>query len=437
MKKTVVAFFATFISLVALAQGSTNSPYSQYGLGTVADAATGFNRAMNGLGIGYRSGSIVNYLNPASYSAVDSLTFLFDVGMSGQIANFEQSGKRLNANSACVEYVAASFRAFRHVGVSFGLMPLTTIGYRYSNSETISPTLDANVTTYTNTYSGSGGLHQAYLGAGWEPVEGLSVGANFSYVWGNITRSAVNSYSVNASDASSINTLSKYYTGAVNSYKADLGLQYQLALGKRDKATVGLTYGIGHKLGTDPKCWIISKNAESGVADTTKYVVSNGFELPATIGAGVLYNHADKWKIGVDYQLQKWGSVSFPVYTATGSQASYALSDNYYKNRQKLTFGGEYCPNENGRHFYQIMRFRAGISYATPYLKINENEGPKELSVSAGLALPIVNSYRRNYLNISGQWVRQEAKGMIKENTFRLNIGLTFNERWFAKWKVE
>jgi len=25
----------------------------------------------------------------------------------------------------------------------------------------------------------------------------------------------------------------------------------------------------------------------------------------------------------------------------------------------------------------------------------------------------------------------------VKENTFRINIGLTFNERWFAKWKVD
>jgi len=437
MKKIVIGLFATFISLAAFAQGSTNSPYSQYGLGAVADAATGFNRGMNGLGIGYRSGSVVNYLNPASYSAVDSLTFLFDVGMSGQITNFEQAGKRLNANSAGVEYVAASFRAFRGVGVSFGLMPLTTIGYNYSNSETISPALDANVTTYTNTYSGSGGLHQAFLGAGWEPFSGFSFGANFSYVWGNVTRSTVNSYSLNASDASSINTLSKYYTGSVSSYKADFGVQYQLALGKRDNITVGLTYGLGHKLGTDPTCWIISKNAESGVADTTKYVVSNGFELPSTIGAGAIYSHAGKWKVGIDYQLQKWGATSFPVYSTVSNQATYALSDNYYKDRQKLTLGGEYCPNENGRRFYQIVRLRAGISYATPYLTINGEDGPKELSVSAGISLPILNSYRRNYLNISGQWVRQEAKGMIKENTFRLNIGLTFNERWFAKWKVE
>jgi len=40
-------------------------------------------------------------------------------------------------------------------------------------------------------------------------------------------------------------------------------------------------------------------------------------------------------------------------------------------------------------------------------------------------------------LNISGQWVHSSAKGMITENTFRINIGLTFNERWFMKWKVD
>ena len=43
----------------------------------------------------------------------------------------------------------------------------------------------------------------------------------------------------------------------------------------------------------------------------------------------------------------------------------------------------------------------------------------------------------RSILNISGQWVHQSAKSLITENTFRINIGLTFNERWFMKWKVE
>ena len=55
-----------------------------------------------------------------------------------------------------------------------------------------------------------------------------------------------------------------------------------------------------------------------------------------------------------------------------------------------------------------------------------------------GFGIPIMNGYNnRSVLNISAQWNHRDATGLIKENTFRINIGLTFNERWFAKWKVE
>ena len=72
-------------------------------------------------------------------------------------------------------------------------------------------------------------------------------------------------------------------------------------------------------------------------------------------------------------------------------------------------------------------------------------DGPKELSVSAGFGIPIINRwYERersrgniSMLNISAQWVQRSAASLIKENTFRINVGVTFNERWFAKWKVE
>ena len=43
----------------------------------------------------------------------------------------------------------------------------------------------------------------------------------------------------------------------------------------------------------------------------------------------------------------------------------------------------------------------------------------------------------RSVVNVSFQWAHTSAKDLITENSFRLNIGVTFNERWFAKWKVE
>ena len=42
-------------------------------------------------------------------------------------------------------------------------------------------------------------------------------------------------------------------------------------------------------------------------------------------------------------------------------------------------------------------------------------------------------------LNISGQYIKvsPKFKGLMEENYLRINIGLTFNERWFMKWKVD
>ena len=385
---------------------------------------------MNGLGTAFRDGKNVNFLNPASYSAMDSLTFIFDVGVSGQLTNFEENGKRVNAKNADFEYAVAGFRAFKHLGISFGILPFTNVGYSYSSTSNVG---DHYNTTYTNSYSGSGGFHQAYLGFGWEPFKGFSFGVNGAYVWGDYNRSIVNSYSDNT-----VNTLSKYYTASVNSYKVDAGVQINIPFSPKSSITLGATYGLGHKLDADPECKVISNNSQTGVADTLSLKVEDGLELPTVISGGLMFNFNNQLKIGADYQLQQWAKTSFPEYRQVNGLPSFALNDNYFDDRHKVTIGGEYRKNATSRSFFQRLFYRAGASYATPYYKINGQDGPKEISVSAGLGIPITNVWNnRSYLNISAQWVRMEASGLLKENTFRINIGLTFNERWFMKWKVD
>ena len=428
-KISAAAIIAVACVTPVAAQSGTNSPYSQYGLGLLNEQSSGFNRGMNGLGLGFREHNQVNYLNPASYSAIDSLTFIFDAGLSGQLTNFSENGQRINAKNADFEYAVAGFRVFKHVGVSFGIVPFTNVGYNYSISDFLDG--DRN-TTYTNTYNGSGGIHQVYVGAGWEFVKGLSVGANIAYLWGDIDRSVVNSYSDGY-----INTLSKYYTATVSNYKLDIGLQYSFNLNKKNALAVGLTYGLGHKLNADPTCMVISTNSNTGVADTTSFTVNNGFELPTSYGAGLMWNHNNKLKVGADFTLQKWGGIKYPVYRVINDEQSYELTDDYYSDRYKVTFGGEFCNNEMSRSFFDRVRFRAGVSYATSYYKINGLDGPDEISASIGFGIPIINAYNnRSFLNVSGQWVHSSAKGMLTENTFRINVGITFNERWFMKWKV-
>ncbi|MCD8297559.1 MAG: hypothetical protein LUC88_08300 [Prevotella sp.] len=429
-RKSFVSVLLLFFITMAYAQSGTNSPYSQYGLGQLTEQSSGFNRGMNGLALGFREHNQVNYMNPASYSSIDSLTFIFDVGLSGQLTNFKEGTQKINARNGDFEYAVAGFRAFKHVGVSFGIIPFTNVGYSYAVTDYLG---DTRTTTYTNTYSGSGGIHEIFLGAGWEPFKGFSIGANIGYIWGDITRYVTNSYS-----DSYVNTLSKYYKSESYSYDLDFGVQYSVNINKKNNLTIGVTYGLGHKLGTDPECLVISNNPSTGVADTTSFSVKNGYEIPTTIGGGFVWIYKDKWKVGADVNYQKWGSIGFPVYNVVNDVQSYELSSNYYKDRYKFTAGGEFCANENSRRFIDRVHFRLGTSYVTPYYKVNGYDGPSEFSISAGFGIPIVNAYNnRSILNISGQWVHSSAKDMLTENTFRINVGITFNERWFMKWKFE
>lgn len=416
-----------FGTLSIVAQSGTKSPYSQYGLGILSDQSQGFNRGMSGLFQGFRSGNQVNMQNPASYSAVDSLSMIFDVGVSGQITNFKEGGAKVNAKTANFEYVTALFRIFPKFGASIGLVPYTNVGYSYSTTQQIG----SSSTTSTMQFSGEGGLRQAYLGLGYEFFKGFSLGANISYFWGSYKKDIT----VLSSD-DAVKTLSKTYDADVSSYKLDLGVQYRHSLTKTDELTFGATFGLGHKLGSDPSLTVMTLDGQTGVMSASVDTVHNGLSIPMTIGAGIAYSRNKSLIFGVDYQLMRWGAESFPVVNENTN--NYELVNNYYMDRHKVTVGAEWLPNRMSRRFLNRVQYRIGASYATPYYKINGQDGPKELTVSAGFGIPLVNSWNnRSVLNISFQWANLSAKNLVTENSFRVTIGLTFNERWFAKWKVD
>ena len=224
------------------AQG-TNSPYSQYGFGDLTDQSVGFNKGMSGVAQGFRKGNEVNPANPASYSAVDSLTFLFDGGLSGQFTRFKEGGTKLNGKNGGFDYVMGLFRLTRNFGMSFGIMPFSNIGYSYSSKERF----DDVQTTITTTHNGNGGMSQLYLGAGWRIIKPLSIGFNFSYLWGDYQMN------ITTSSSSDINTLSKQYQATMSSFKLDIGAQAEFPIGKNDQLVLGATFTPGHKFKGEPK----------------------------------------------------------------------------------------------------------------------------------------------------------------------------------------
>ncbi len=415
-KRFFCGFLAISLAVGLSAQNSTTSPYSQYGIGLISDQSTGFSRGMNGASLGLRQGNIVNALNPASYSAIDSLTMLFDLGASGQITRYTEGATKVNTRTASLDYALGSFRLLPRLGMTFGIIPVSTIGYKYSLTEAVAN----SSSTTTVTYEGSGGLYQTFIGVGWQVFKPLSVGVNASYLWGSLNRSAT------SSATTEVKSLSRNYSSHINNYALDFGVQWVQPLGAADRLTLGATVGIGHHLGADAEC----------KRDSSTATVVNAYALPMSYAVGLGWNHGQSLFFDVDVSLQKWGSVDYP---AIGADGKYALQGGLLKDRYQVRAGLDYVPNPMGSKFYQRVHYRLGGGFTTPYYKINNNaDGPKEFSLSAGFGIPLQNAYNnRSVLNISAQWVRASAVDRITENTFRLNIGITFNERWFAKWRID
>ena len=349
MNKILASFVLATMTTSAFAQSNTNSPYSQFGLGDLTDQSVGFNKGMNGVGLAMRRGNEVNTMNPASYSAVDSLTMLFDAGLSGQITNYKENGKKMNGKSGGFDYVVGQFRAFKGVGVTFGVLPYSNIGYNYSQSEYLN---DASITKMTTTNKGDGGMHQLFIGTGIRLFKPLSIGANLSYLWGDYNRSITSS-----SSASNVSALQMLYTSDISSYKLDLGMQLELPLSKLDNITLGATWTPGHSLKADAKCSVINSNSTISKADTTAYKLADALSIPTSFGFGLAYNHGQQFRMGADFTMQKWGSVDYPSFDSqakTYTMKSGLLKDTFDAARIRFAENGTF--NAFKTNYYTTSR---------------------------------------------------------------------------------
>jgi hypothetical protein len=245
-KRILSSLVLLTITGAALAQNGTNSPFSRFGFGMLSDQSQGINRNMGGVSMGLRSGMQINALNPASYSALDSLNLVFDIGISLQNGNFSQNGVKVNARNASFDYACLGFRVWKNVGMSLGFVPFTKIGYDFSTSNTVGKDgYTGYERTVTNTYYGDGGLHEVYYGVGWKPFGGLSIGMNAMYVWGDYANEVTQTYYENSTSTSAIYGLNRYYKADIQTYKVNFGAQYQLRLEQEERAYFGRHCGFG------------------------------------------------------------------------------------------------------------------------------------------------------------------------------------------------
>ncbi len=419
-KHTLCALLLTMVTGMAIAQNNTNSPYTRYGYGDLSDQSFGNSKAMGGIAFGLRDGAQINPLNPASYTAIDSLTFIFEGGVSLQNMNISGGGVKLNAKNSSFDYLAMQFRLHPRVAMSIGLLPFSNVGYSVSDSKV------DNGVSQTRSFTGDGGLHQLYGGIGVKVLKNLSLGVNASYFWGDITRTRTIIYPATSESYSYIQQMGV----SISDYKLDFGAQYTLDFNKKHSMTIGAVFSPKHKLNNDYTVTTQVSTTNSNNLDAT-------LELPNTFGVGFTYNYDKRLTVGADYSLQQWSKTKFGVNTSDDAVREDFDETYTYCDRHKISVGAEYIPNLIGRSYLSHIKYRLGAYYTTPYYKIGVKDAAREYGVTAGFGLPVPRS--RSILSISGQFVRvsgQEST-FVNENIFRVSIGLTFNERWFFKRRVE
>lgn len=416
-RQTLLVLLLTILSTATFAQNNTNSPYTRYGYGKLADQGSGNTQAMGGIAYGLRDKSQTNVVNPASYTAIDSLTFIFDGGITMQNTNFSDGTFKTNAKNSSFDYITMQFRLGKWCAMSLGLLPYANVGYNVGQYNTIDGYPESSNTV---TYTGEGGLHQLYWGAGFKLMKGLSVGTNLSYMWGDITRSVYQQFP-SSSTAFPQTVLTNV---SVKSYKVDLGAQYTRQFGKKHQATLGIVFSPGHNLKNDSYVQTQLGNSTTGATASLRDTIAT-FGLPTTLGVGATYVYDNRLTLGVDVTYQKWGSVT------------YMNNNNAFCDAYKIAVGGEYIPSLVGRSYLSHVKYRFGAFYSKPYYKIKDSRAANEYGITAGLGLPLPRT--RSMLSLSAQYVKTEGtqKAFLTENTLRICIGLTFNERWFFKRKVD
>lgn len=412
---SILSFVA--FTLPIWAENGMNSPYTRYGFGQLSTLEVGANKGMSGTGIGLQNNSQINLLNPASYASVDTLTFLMDIGVSLHNTNFAEGDVKMNARNTTFDYLAMQFRLMPNLGMTIGIMPFSNIGYNFSNTQIIRDDEDGLIST-TNRYYGNGGLRQVITGLGWRPFKNFSVGANFSYLYGEVYHYVYNQY-----NESSISTRTKQYLADISTYKADFGAQYQAHFGK-SRVTLGATYQLGHSIDNDT--YIIDMIGANSTITSSDTLRSTPMSVPSGYGIGLSYTYDSRLTVAADYSVQQYGVTEF--FGMKGADS------------QRISVGVEYIPENITRNLFRRARYRAGFHISTAHYYVEDQLGPTEYGATVGIGLPIMNKWgSKSIVNISGQavHVRPNAPGMITENYLRLSIGLSLNESWFDKWKVQ
>ena len=423
----------------AEAQNGFNVPFSQFGLGS---SELPFNlpmaTRMGGTVYTLAGNNFVNPFNPASYGAVETESFVFDMGVGVQLSTLRDNSESLFDADGNLGYLLMAMPLTRWWKLAAGLMPYSTVDY-----ESVALLSDP---TYANTvrtvYGGTGGVNQVMLGTAFNLLRGgattpsLQVGVNLNYLTGRIERAI--SYTFSGNDTTYYVNSSRYKKTAISNLTFDLGLQARQALGK---STV-LTLGVVYKPYLDMKVRdlaMIYTYVGSTLLDTVFPAAGadpefdSRLERPQTLGIGVGLEFGKVWHLAFDATFAAWQGMK---YTEGRQPSIMGGSTLRYSSCNSYALGVERMGNMDATSYWGRISWSLGAHLTQGALVLDiagTTRSLGERGIGAGASLPMRKG--KSLLTLSVGYNSLGSRDVLQHNTLTFGIGVSSCERWFFKRK--
>lgn len=361
---------------------------------------------MGGVSFGLRNNRAINPAQPASYTACDTLTFMFDIAASAGWSKYQDASGHRNKPNGNLEYVTMQFPLYkRWIAMSLGLLPYSSVGYNISLDNSTA----GDAYHYTTDYYGRGNISQVYGGLSFNILNWVAVGANVYYMWGDLNHMRSLTFA-----ETGFNPTIQYEVLRVSNLRARLGAQFFHTWGDHT-VNVGAIFESRMKLHSQMLI------LETQTADSIP-IIEGPWQLPFVYGAGVSYNWQNRVTVALDFERQLMGDAR---YNGLPGRASGL------RNKNRFALGFEYRHNPLSRKYGERMLFRVGAAMQDEYLLAIK---AKHYTATAGIGFPI--PMLGTVLNTTFEYHHRGQKSTLEEHSFRFILGLSIGENWFFKRKL-
>ena len=417
----------------AQAQGLGNSPYSRLGIGEYYPNTGGVRQmGMGGVGLAAPNAVNVNDLNPALLYYTARTTF--EAGFDGQYKTVKNATASTRTGSATLGYLALAVPLTRRWAASVGLRPLSAVDYE---TNALSNVEGAPNDFVLKQRQGTGGVSRAYLAQGVHVARDLNLGVTAAYVFGTVDETTGTTIRL-ADGTTSQKTVDRRHLH-YSDFDFRAALHYRHKLGKDLRLNLAGVYTFQGNLGTRRIGTQERQDLNGAIVGAAIQTEDrNGtVVVPALAQVGLSLDNDKNWSASLDVSQQQWSKFS-----------SFGTVETPLRNTMRIGVGGEFTPDPGSvDHYLRRVNYRLGLNVGQmPYQPGGQMLYDRSLSWGFGFPLPTATPLEATAFSLAFTYGMRGNTSLIEasngasnvqENYVKMTFGVTLNNRWFIKRRLQ